>query len=80
MSGGLALRQLVVLPKPNKQELWEEMTNRVTVTSSYQADVETTMSRNTRTTASAAVGTWSTAGPLRFTLELLTVAAVRVGR
>jgi hypothetical protein len=68
-SGGLALRQLVVLPKPNEQELWEEMTTRVTVTSSYQADVETTMSRGTRTTGGVAVGARSTAAPLRFTLE-----------
>ena len=37
-SGGLALRQLVVLPKPNEQELWEEMTTRVTVTHPYQTD------------------------------------------
>jgi hypothetical protein len=68
-SGGLALRQLVVLPKPNEQELWEEMTTRVTVTSSHQADVETTMSRDTRTTSGAAVGARTTAAPLRFTLE-----------
>lgn len=67
--GGLVLRQLVVLPKPNEQELWEEMTTRVTVTSSYRADVETTTSRDTRTTDGAAVGTRSTPAPLRFTLE-----------
>jgi hypothetical protein len=43
------------------------------------ADVETTMSRDTRTTARAAVGTRSTA---RSTVHAgaLTVAAVRVGR
>jgi len=58
-----------VLPKPNEQELWEEMTTRVTVTSSSRADVETTMSWDTRTTAGGAVGTQSTAAPLRFTLE-----------
>jgi hypothetical protein len=28
MSGGLALRQLVVPPKPNEQALWEEI-NRI---------------------------------------------------
>ena len=68
-SGGLVLRQLVVLPKPNEQELWEEMTTRVTVTSSSRADVETTMSWDTRTTSGSAVGTQSTTAPLRFTLE-----------
>jgi hypothetical protein len=42
---------------------------RVTVTSSYQADVETTVSRDMRTAGGAAVGERSTAAPLRFTLD-----------
>jgi hypothetical protein len=69
MSSGLALRQLVVLPRPNEQELWEEMTTRVTVTSSHQADVEAMVSRETRTIGGDVVGARSTAGLLRFTLE-----------
>jgi hypothetical protein len=48
-AGGLSVRQLIVLPKPNGQELWEETTTRVRTSSSFEAEVETTMSRETRT-------------------------------
>jgi len=68
-SGGLARRQLVVLSTPSEQELWEDMTARVTVASPCQADAETTMSRDTRTTGGGAVGTRSAAAPRRLTLE-----------
>lgn len=78
-SGGLALRQLVMLPTPNSQELWEEMITRVTVTHPYQRDMETTMSRDTRTTGGTAVGERSTAAP-PVHAGPLTVAAVRIGR
>lgn len=68
-AGGLSVRQLVVLPKPNDQELWEETTIHVRTTSSFQADVEAVISRETRTAAGAVVGTRSTAAPIRFRLE-----------
>ena len=63
------MRKSVVLPKPDEQELWEKIPTRITVTSSYQADVETTMGRDPRTTGGAAVGERSTAAPPRFTLD-----------
>jgi hypothetical protein len=68
-SGGLSVRQLIVLPKPNDQELWEETTTHVRTTSSFQTDVETTISRETRTVGGAVVGTRSTAAPIRFRLD-----------
>ena len=68
-AGGLSVRQLVVLPKPNDQELWEETTTHVRTTSSWEADVETTISRETRTVGGAVVGTRSTAAPIRFRLN-----------
>jgi len=68
-SGGLSVRQLIVLPKPGDQELWEETTTQVRTTSSFQADVETTISRETRTVGGAVVGTRSTAAPIRFRLD-----------
>lgn len=75
----LGLRQLVTLPTPNSQELWEEMITRVTVTHPYQRDMETTMSRDTRTTGGTAVGERSTAAP-PVQAGPLTVAAVRISR
>jgi hypothetical protein len=68
-SSGLSVRQLVVLPRPNEQELWEETTTDVRTTSSIHADVETKISRETRTVAGAVVGTRSTAAPIRFRLD-----------
>jgi RNA polymerase-binding transcription factor DksA len=68
-SGGLSVRQLVVLPKPNDQELWEETTTHLRTTPSGQTEVETTMSQETRTLGGAVVGTRSTAAPIRFRLD-----------
>ena len=69
MSGGLALRQVVVLPGPSGQELWEEMTTHIVVTSPFQTEVEMMMTRETRSTGGAVVGPRSTAAPMRFRLE-----------
>ena len=69
MSGGLALRQVVVLPGPSGQELWEEMTTHIVVTSPFQTEGEMMMTRETRTTGGAVVGPRSTAAPMRFRLE-----------
>jgi hypothetical protein len=69
MSAGLSVRQLIVLPKPNDQELWEETTTHVRTTSSSQADVEATISRETRTVGGVVVGTRPAAAPIRFRLD-----------
>ena len=53
----------------NDQELWEETTTHVRMTSSSQAEVLTTISRETRTVAGAVVETRSTAAPIRFRLD-----------
>ena len=68
-AGGLSVRQLVVLPKPNDQELWEETTIHVRTTPSGQTEVETTMSQETRTVGGAVVGTRLIAAPMRFRLD-----------
>lgn len=68
-STGLSVRQLVVLSRPNDQELWEETATQVTTTSWSQADVEMTTSRETRTVAGAVVGARSTTAPVRFRVD-----------
>jgi hypothetical protein len=68
-AAGLSVRQLVVLARPNDQELWEETTTQVTTPSWSQADVEMTTSRETRTVGGALVGPRSTTAPVRFRLD-----------
>ncbi len=69
MPGGLAMRQVVVLPGPSDRELWEEMTTHIVATSPFQTEVETMMTRETRTTGGAVVGPRSAAAHMRFRLE-----------
>ena len=65
---GLELRHLVMLPQRNAQELWEERTTRLTVKSWSEVEVETAVSRETRTALGELVGTPSKAAPARFTV------------
>jgi hypothetical protein len=69
VSGGVSLRRVVVLPRANDQELWEEITTIVRPASYWRSDVEVVRSRETHTTAGALVGTRSTNAPVKFTLE-----------
>jgi hypothetical protein len=69
VSGGVSVRQVVVLARPNDQELWEETTTVVRPASYWRSDVELARSRETRTTAGALVGARSTSAPVKFTVE-----------
>jgi len=68
-AGGVAHRRVVVLSRPNDQEVWEETTTVIRPASYWRADVEVVVARETRTTAGALVGSRSTAAPLRFSVE-----------
>jgi hypothetical protein len=69
VSGGVSVRRVVVLARPNDQELWEETTTVVRPSSYWRSDVELARSRETRTTAGALVGARSTSAPVKFTVE-----------
>jgi hypothetical protein len=66
---GLVIRRLIVLPKPNSQEQWEETVTQIRPVSFYRTDVEIATSRETRTTAGAAVGTRTTSAPAKLSVE-----------
>lgn len=67
--GGVALRRVVVLPRPNEQELWEETTTVVRPASYWRSDVEVTRSLETRNKAGAVVGARSPGTTVKFPLE-----------
>jgi hypothetical protein len=69
VNGGVALRRLVAQPRPGDQEQWDETTTAVRPTSYSRTDVEIAQAREMRSTAGAAVGTRSTAAPIRFSLD-----------
>jgi len=69
VSGGVSVRRVVVLARPNDQELWEETTTVVRPTSSSRSEVEVARSRETRTTAGVLVGARSAGAPVKFTVE-----------
>lgn len=69
VSGGVSVRRVVVLARPNDQEFWEETTTVVRPASYLRSDVELTRSRETRTTAGVLVGARSTGTPIKFTVE-----------
>lgn len=69
VTGGVALRRLVVLARPNDQELWEETTTVMRPVSYWRTDVEVSRNRETRTTTGALVGTRSTSAPVKFSVE-----------
>ncbi|MGH7895718.1 MAG: hypothetical protein ACREQL_13685 [Candidatus Binatia bacterium] len=68
-SSGLVIRRLVVLPRPNSQEQWEETVTQIRPVSFYRTDAEITTSRETRTTAGAPVGTRTTGAPVKLSVE-----------
>jgi hypothetical protein len=67
--GGLTLRELVVLSPSKDQEIWEERTTQVKPVSIFQTDVESVMSRDTRTPGSPPPGARTTSPPVRFRLD-----------
>jgi len=69
LSGGVAHRQVLVLPRPNSQELWEETSTQVRPISYWRADVELTLQRQLRAADGASVGAPTTIGPVRFLIE-----------
>ncbi|MBI4638570.1 MAG: hypothetical protein HY727_19710 [Candidatus Rokubacteria bacterium] len=66
---GLMLRRVVVSPRPNNQEQWEETVALIRPVSPWRADVEASGSRETRTAAGAPVGARTTLAPAKFSLE-----------
>ena len=69
VSGGLAVRHVVVVPAGKQQDVWEETTAQVKSVSYYRADVELTVTRGTRTSAGAVVGSRAGGTPSRFSIE-----------
>jgi hypothetical protein len=68
-TSGLVIRRLLVLPRPNSQEQWEETVTLIRPVSFYRTDAEITTSRETRTIAGAAVGTRTTGAPVKIGIE-----------
>ena len=69
LSGGVGMRRVVILPRPNDQELWEETSLLLRPVSYWRTDAELTTTRQTRTSTGAPVGAPSAQGPTRFSLE-----------
>jgi hypothetical protein len=67
--GGVMLRHVIVGPRPNDQELWEEVTTTVKAVSYFQTDVESVVAKETRTSAGAVAVARTTSAPIRFRLE-----------
>jgi len=67
-ASGLVTRRLVVVPKPNSQEQWEETVTQIRPVS-FRTDVEVVVGREMRTTAGAPVGTRTTGAPVKFSVE-----------
>ena len=67
--GGVVMRQLLILPRPNNQEQWDETIITVSPRSYRRSDVELTGIRQGHTSAGAPVGTPTAIGPARFSLE-----------
>jgi hypothetical protein len=69
MGGGIVLRRLVAVARPNDQEQWEETVTTVRPVSFLRTEVEMALARETRTTAGVVVGTPSASAPVRFTID-----------
>ena len=68
-SNGVAHRQVVVQPRPNNQEQWEELTSQVRSASYWRTEIELTLQRQLRAAGGASVGAPTTVGPVRFIIE-----------
>ena len=68
-SSGLVTRRLVLLPKPNNQEQWEETVTQIRPISYWRTDVEVSTSRETRSAAGALVGARVTGTPVKLSVE-----------
>jgi hypothetical protein len=69
VTGGVALRRLVVQPRPNNQEQWDETTIAVRPVSYLKIDVEIGQSQETRSATGAPIGARATIAPIRFSLD-----------
>jgi len=69
MTGGVALRRLVVLPLPNNEEQWEETVTLARPTSYWRIEVEVRVNLQRRTAAGAPVGSPTAAGPYTFSVD-----------
>ena len=68
-TSGLQIRRVLVLPRPNNQEQWEELSITLVPTSYWRTDVELTVTRQIRAATGAAIGSPAVLGPTRFSLE-----------
>jgi len=69
VAGGVVMRRVVIVPRPNSEELWEETVITIRAASYWRSDVEVSTSRQTRTATGAIVGAPSGPAPSRFSLE-----------
>jgi hypothetical protein len=68
-TSGLQIRRVLVLPRPNNQEQWEELSITLVPASYWRTDVELTVTRQIRAATGAAIGSPAVLGPTRFSLE-----------
>lgn len=69
VAGGVVMRRVVIVPRPNSEELWEETVITIRPVSYWRSDIEVSISRQTRTTTGAIAGAPSGPPPSRFTVE-----------
>jgi hypothetical protein len=67
--GGVMVRRLVVVARPNENEVWDEITTTIRPVSYWRTDVQVVRGQESRTPAGAPVGTRSVTGPFKVGLE-----------
>ena len=67
--GGVVMRRVVIMPRPNNQEMWEETLLTVRPASYWRTDAEMVTGRQTRTTTGTLVGTPVASTPVKFSVE-----------
>jgi hypothetical protein len=69
LEGGIMQRRLVMVARPNDNEVWEEITTTIRPVSYWRTDVQVIRSQESRTPAGAPVGTRAVSGPFKVGLE-----------
>ncbi|MFQ5847653.1 MAG: hypothetical protein ACE5IQ_08315 [Candidatus Methylomirabilales bacterium] len=67
--GGVVVRRVSIVARPDNRELWEETATQVRPVSYWRTDVQVTVSRETRMRTGTRVGARSIGGPFTFSLE-----------
>lgn len=68
-TGGVILGRIVVMPRPNTEELWDETTTLVRPTSYWHTDVEVRRATERRSSAGSSLAPRSTSGPFSFGVD-----------